>query len=532
MMAKRVFGKMPKAGSTFRVKHDAQNCYELQWFIQRYPLNVSHRKELQAAADRYREKILFLEQIIDRNYEPQEFELSVPARDYQKKAAELWLKTFNLLLADEVGLGKTASAIAAMATGDVLPVVVATLAHLPTQWKREIERFAPKLFVHVLKKGTPYELPTRDGRKPDVLISSYHKLSGWCDVLAEYCRGVVWDEVQELRHSDTQKYRGAGIISKGVSHRIGLSATPIYNFGAEMFNVMEQIAPGALGTREEFDREWCSGKSIKNPDAFGAYLKSEFLMLRRTRSEVGRELPALQKITIPVDSDEDAMKAVEGRAGELARMILEGVDLQRGEAMQAAGEFDALMRQATGIAKAPHVATFVELLLEQGKPVVLFGWHHAVYEIWMKQLARFNPRLYSGHQSATQKQEAVDAFIAGESDALIISLRAGAGLDGLQKRCATTVHGELDWSPGIIEQNIGRVARDGQTEPVVSFILLSDTGSDPLMAETIGLKTDQIEGIRGRSNVLQRKDNGQTLKRLAAEYLKRVDMKRPEQDEE
>ena len=54
-------------------------------------------------------------------------------------------------------------------------------------------------------------------------------------------------------------------------------------------------------------------------------------------------------------------------------------------------------------------------------------------------------------------------------------------------------------------------------------MMLSDVGSDPLMSEVIGLKTDQIEGIRGRSKaVLQRKDDGNTVKRMAEEYLKKI----------
>lgn len=415
----------------------------------------------------------------------------------------------------------TASAIAAMTAKEVQPVLVATLANLPMQWKGEINKFAPDLYCHILKKGTPYELPKKNGRGPDVIISSYHKLVGWCDVLAEYCKSFVGDEIQELRHSSSQKYTAARRITSAVEYRIGLSATPIYNFGEEFYNIGQQLFPGALGTRDEFAREWLSGKRLKDPDAFGAWLRDQHLMLRRTRKDVGRELPALQKITVPVDSDEQALKQVEGRAGELARLIMNGGAGPRGAAMNAAGEFDSLMRQATGLAKAPYVAAFVEMLLEQGTPVVLFGWHHAVYEVWMQQLSRWNPRLYTGRQSNTQKQESFNAFVNGETNLLILSLRSGAGLDGLQRRCCTTVHGEFDWSPGVIEQDIGRVFRDGQENPVQAFMMLSDSGSDPLMAEVIGLKTNDIEGLRGRTRVLQRIDSGNTLRKLAEQYLKR-----------
>jgi hypothetical protein len=45
-----------------------------------------------------------------------------------------------------------------------------------------------------------------------------------------------------------------------------------------------------------------------------------------------------------------------------------------------------LLRQATGIAKAPFVADFVRLLVESGEKVLLYGWHREVYSIWRDKL--------------------------------------------------------------------------------------------------------------------------------------------------
>lgn len=521
MMAKRVFGKLPTIGQTFQLKNTQANCMELRWFLQRFPMEVDPIENLIIAADRHVEQIASIDNLFKEGHKPRQFELAVPAREYQQQAADLWLRRKSLLLGDQVGLGKSCAAICGMTDERTQPILVVTLANLPRQWKQEINRFAPDLYCHILEKIVPYALPKRDGYLPDVIISSYHKLNGWCDMLARYCNSIVLDEGQELRNSDSNKYRAAKRITEQVEYKLCLSGTPIYNYGEEFFNVADQLQSGFLGTRDEFSREWLSGKMLKDPDAFGSFLKDQHFMLRRTRKDVSRELPEFQKITVPVESDVKALDDVQGRAGALARIIMSGGAQQRGEAMQAAGEFDALMRQATGISKAPYVASFVEMLLEQETPVLLFGWHHAVYEIWMEQLKKFNPRLYSGHQSTGQKQEAIDAFTKGETNLLIMSLRSGAGVDGLQFRCCTTVHGEFDWSPGVIEQNIGRALRDGQTQPVVSYMMLSDEGCDPLMAEVIGLKTDQIEGIRGRSvELVQRSDNGHTLRRLAEEYLK------------
>src|SRR3546814_2578603 len=88
-------------------------------------------------------------------------------------------------------------------------------------------------------------------------------------------------------------------------------------------------------------------------------------MLRRTRAEVGRELPALTKIPHTIDADTAVLEKAEGDAERLARIILAHNERFRGEKMNAAGEFDAPMRQATGVAKAPFVAEYVRLLCER-----------------------------------------------------------------------------------------------------------------------------------------------------------------------
>jgi SNF2 family DNA or RNA helicase len=64
--------------------------------------------------------------------------------------------------------------------------------------------------------------------------------------------------VQNLRHGrGTQKGQAGDVFADNAALRIGLSATPIFGYGGEMFNICDIIEPGILGTREEFVREWC-----------------------------------------------------------------------------------------------------------------------------------------------------------------------------------------------------------------------------------------------------------------------------------
>lgn len=532
---KRLFPRVSQhAAESITLSDTPENTRDLEWFLQRYPMAISDAGSLRARAAQHEDMERRLADMLAQRTPLPSFDLALPARDYQREAAALLGIREGLLLADDVGLGKTVTSICAMAQGDNLPALVVCQTHLPGQWAAEIAKFAPQLRTHVIRNGKPYPL-VRSGRSrqadlwdepPDVIIINYHKLRGWAEELAGLIRYVVFDECQQLRSGSSQIYDAAKLVARKARLRLGLSATPIYNYGAEFFWVIDVLLPTVLGERDEFLREWCTpernGKSsLSDSERFGAFLRREGILLRRTRADVGRELPALTKIIQTVDNDDVVLDRISGDAAALARTILAHNERFRGEKMQAAGKFDLIVRQATGIAKAPYVADFVRMLAETGQRVLLFGWHREVYNLWMEKLADLNPVLYTGSESPKQKDVAKEAFESGESRVLIMSLRSGAGLDGLQHCCTTVVFGELDWSPGVHEQCVGRAHRDGQSDPVFAYFLVSDEGSDPIVSDVLGLKREQIEGVRNPGiGMAERIEPAEGhVRRLAESYL-------------
>src|SRR5262249_45371858 len=111
---KRVFGRINKhQHGILMLSNTTENCRELAWFCERYSLEISESdlSVLQRQAREHRDQILKLERIIDPNYVPRSFSLVFPPRSYQSREAEIYLTNKFLLIADDVGLGKTASAI-------------------------------------------------------------------------------------------------------------------------------------------------------------------------------------------------------------------------------------------------------------------------------------------------------------------------------------------------------------------------------------------------------------------------------------
>lgn len=513
---RRLFGgaQRYKAGQ-FDLAATPEHAYDLEWFRDRHPLDIEPDSEArfrQLCAEHER-KLEAIAAIDVEGYVPREFELAIPPRDYQRLAADLALKTGALLVADDIGCGKSATAICTFTAPGVLPVLVVTLSNLTRQWEREINRFAPKLRVHRIRSTQPYSFsdvrvqvdPDTRRRKvvrydgmPDVLLTNYEKLHGWADHLGGKVKSVIFDEVQAFRHSGTRKYDAGLAIRRDADLCVGLSASPIYGFGEEIHNVMEIVAPGQLGTHAEFISEWCGssdaqGKArVRDPAALGSYLRESGLMIRRTRKEIGREIPELTIVRHSVECDSAAMEKTSEDVAELARRIMDRIGSPL-ELMKAGGELDYRMRQATGIAKAPAVAEFVRLLVDSGERVLLGGWHHSVYAIWRKAFERvgITYAMYSGEESEAQKDAARKRFVDGAASVLIMSLRSGAGLDGLQFVCRTVVAGELDWSPQVLNQFIGRSHRDGQTDPVVAYVPTVDQGSDPIILDVLGIKEAQ-----------------------------------------
>jgi SNF2 family DNA or RNA helicase len=526
----RVFRESRIARDGIFLAGTASNLVDVDWFLQRYPMTVKRKGTRDArawitkCADVQKALMDEVLSILEGGGHPEDVEMALPPRDYQLRAAHALRKTGRLLCADELGLGKTITALTALASTKAFPAVAVVPPHLCQQWERECKRFLPDLRVHVAKTKTVYPVDC------DLLILSYYKTYNWGFHLKGKVKTIIFDEAQELRRGESDKYRGCMMLATDAPYRLGLSATPIYNYGGEFYNVFDVIAPDSLGTWSEFVKAWCLDyferrkARLADPKAFGAYLREMGLMTRRTRAQVARELPGLVRAVEYVEYDEYTMKEESAGALELAVKVMERSG-SNFDIMRASAELSMRARQATGIAKAPAVAAFIRMLIEEsGEPVVVFAWHRAVYDYFKKALHDLGLAWHTGTESPTKKQNEIKRFMGGKAKVLLMSLRSGQGVDGLQQVCQRVVIAELDWSPGVIEQCIGRIYRDGQAEPVIAYYLLTNGGSDPVIADVLGVKDSQAKGVRepfGAEDVPAEADP-EHVKKLAAAYLKKA----------
>lgn len=500
-MAKRLFPGSERRRGEARFTANRRIVGEVNWLMQRYPLEIAARDRAlwEKALTSAREHALRREAAakLPVRMNPPEGVFCGELREFQKEGLSYLMANERTLLADEMGLGKTVQALACLAATGELPALLVVPAHLVRNWEAETKRFlrvngkAPRICV--IKGLKPYDLP-----EADVYIIHYLLLRGWKKILPELgFRAVILDEIQELRHAGTEKYSAASLLAEKTERVIGLSGTPIYNRGAEIWNVVNILDFHCLGDWESFTREWCDGYGnhiVRDPALLGAHLKREGLILRRTKGEVLAELPPKRRLVQEIDSDDkvyrELMKPVMEMLGSLRALHPNAKERALLEERISAGE-----RQATGIAKAPFVAAFVRALLDSGEKVLLFAHHHAVMDIYKKELSSYKPVFITGRETAPQKELSVARFMGGERDLCVISLRAASGLN--LQRASCVVFGELDWSPAVHSQAEDRAHRMGQQDSILCYYLVAPQGSDRDMQDALGLKVSQFVQLMG-----------------------------------
>lgn len=517
---KHIFPRVPKwQRDTFTFPNDSIHCADLSWFTSRYPLAMSldDQLSLEGGRSQFESNQASMEQIIRPDYKPSSItglRQGQVLRRYQGQAVDLALARLSLLLGDGVGLGKTYTAAGFILKQEARPAAVVVEPHLQNQWKSKLEEFTT-LRVHKIKGTKPYNLPDAD-----VYIYKYSQLLGWIDTFDDhFFKSVIFDEIQQLRTGeDSGKGKAAKRLADGATYRLGLSATPIYGYGAEIWNIMLYIDPSVLGSKQDFIREWCpDGREVADPDALGSFLREQNVFLRRSKKDVGQDMPAVNHITENIEPDRETIASIHDLASKLAMKTQTGTFMERG---RAGRELDLLMRHATGVSKARSAAQYARILIDAGEPVVIAAWHRDVYDILLEELADYSPAMYTGSESASRKDKEKARFVNGETKVLLLSLRSGAGLDGLQFVASTIIFAELDWSPKVHEQLIGRLDREGQKEPVTAIFLLTNEGSDPPMVDILGIKSSQSHGIVDPGEQLSAKySNRSRIQALAQQYL-------------
>ncbi|HPN30778.1 MAG TPA: SNF2-related protein [bacterium] len=501
---------------------DFYYCLKFNWFAKFYNLALPPElrnkfiNQLNAQLSKAKE----IEEL--NNLSGNEFnygeKLYIPLRNYQKLGVRSVLVNKRMIIGDDVGLGKTIVSIVALLESKAYPALFVSLTHLPFQIIREFFKFTDAVGIdvnnnyhdadlkkivdfkpsentvkiHYIKGTKPYPLP-----KADVYVTKYTCISNWVETLkTKSIKYLVLDECQELRHNTSKKYNGTLGLVNECEFVVGLSATPMYNYPIEIFSLYKLIKPVLFPDFYTFSKNWLTynfriNKDVLNsPDEFGNHLRDRGALIRRTRDDVNLELPEIQQIIEYIETDSELINQERNNLIELAKKTLYSLNSE--ERAISFRQFDIKLRRTTGLAKAEAVASRVKIMVESGESVLLVGWHREVYEKWNEILKEYKPVMITGSETTEMKKKNIETFISGKSKIMIISLRSALGIDGLQSVSSIIVFGELDWTPQIHYQTIGRLRRFGQKKNmVIAYFLLANDGFDPVIEPYLQIKNEQ-----------------------------------------
>jgi len=206
--------------------------------------------------------------------------------------------------------------------------------------------------------------------------------------------------------------------------------------------------------------------------------------LRRTKTQVLKELPSRTEITLQVElSDEERhlYEALRQEAIEKIAQIKEG----EGRSMQVLAEITKLRRFCcnprlvlkNSTVEASKLAVFAETLEElldnKHKALVFsqFVDHLAIVRNYLEEKG-ISYQYLDGSTPALERKKRVDAFQGGQGDVFLISLKAGG--TGLNLTAADyVIHLDPWWNPAVEDQASDRAHRMGQLRPVTIYRLVA-----------------------------------------------------------
>ena len=421
--------------------------------------------------------------------------LHATLRPYQAEGLT-WLQRLRKMgvggiLADDMGLGKTLQTIAHLllehgggaAKG---PSMVVAPTSLMGNWQREIAKFAPSLrvLVYVGPKRARLRSQLED---VDVVVTSYPILLRDLEYLeALPIHLLILDEAQAIKNMRSQVHQAVRGLDP--EHRLCLTGTPVENHLGELWALMDFLNPGLLGDELGFRRSFRIPIERQGDEERLKALQHQLapFILRRTKSEVAKELPPKTELMFPVElsgRQRDLYESIRVAAHDRVRSVIR----KKGFAASTVSILDALMKlrlvccdprllrmeSARAVEEsAKHEALFelVEKQLNEGHRILIFSQFTRMLALVSQGLRHAGVEHLMLTGSTVNRQAVIDDFEGGKADVFLISLKAGG--TGLTLTSADTViHYDPWWNPAAQAQATDRAYRIGQKRPVFVYNL-------------------------------------------------------------
>lgn len=387
------------------------------------------------------------------------------------------------LLADDMGIGKSAQAVAAADLLDEERVTVICPAVMCDAWRNTFMDFGD--LPRDVSVAGPKRLPEA---QRGALVTSYERAQRPDVAAAIADRGgtVVLDEAHYLKDPESKRSQGIFATLSGNKHRVyPLTGTPITNHAGELFPLFRfaGLWPGdywSFVSRFCVTRETDYGFAVmahRNVDELRQMLAT--IMLRR-RQQVVLPPTDYKHITVPLgecDTAGDVFKQLRQVAPSAARRV---AGLVSGGNLKTALEDTetSTERRLVGCLKAVPCANRIASVLDRDptNKVVVFCIHSAPLALFAGILEPYGVVEFTGDTPKSKTGQLVARFQTDARCRVALCQMKAAGVGITLTAANYLMVVERPWSPADEDQATRRIIRIGQTRPTfVRYVSLEDS---------------------------------------------------------
>lgn len=263
-------------------------------------------------------------------------------RPFQEEAVDRIFDRHSLLVAYQMGLGKTVVSICAVEeaveTRRAQQALVVVPASLKYQWAAQIEEFTGE-DNYIVIDGSPKERAAQYERarrlRPRYVILNYEKVRDeWASIMP-----VISDATIRIADEATVFKSFRAKISKRMKRLgvdIALTGTPIENRPEDLFSIMQAVDEGVLGRWDIFDRTFIVRdgygriKRVKNLPLLWELMSDAMARKTRHDPDVAPYMPQVEETVLPVEIDAATRKVYQAIVSELASDLEDALSAGQG----------------------------------------------------------------------------------------------------------------------------------------------------------------------------------------------------------
>lgn len=451
-------------------------------------------------------------------------------KPYQPEAVEKMVERKKMLVAYEMGLGKTCMTIAAIEELKPTKTLVICLSSLKYQWEKEIQKFSDSTTTVI--DGSKSVRTKRWEEETDYVICNYETVvNDWDLIKDKKWDAVVCDEATAIKGFRSQRSKKVKELSRNVPIRFALTGTPIENGRPEeLYSIMQFVDSTLLGRFDLFDQTFIvrnhfgGVQRYRNLPLFNQKMKQASVRKIQSDPDVSPFLPdTIHRDPLLIGFDKHSAQLYNLIADELSQELYEAqqllganfslmahyghenkpgspADMMRGSIMskitamrmlcdhpgllydsatkfmKEEGEGSAyayglldrdLLKPGAGSKKLDTLKSYVNDHLETDPDAKVVVFTSYVGMLPLIQ-AEVKGTLYTGAMNAKEKEASKTKFLTDPDCRVFISSDAGGyGVD--LPIANLLVNYDLPWSAGLSVQRNGRIKRASSRWPTITI---------------------------------------------------------------